>query len=61
MSEHPGAHNKRHAYRHAIHAYEDFKEMKLEGDLAHSLSHHLRHVVYRIGLEVREDRDAKVR
>jgi hypothetical protein len=59
MPEQPGLRNKRHAYRHAIHAYEDFKDMKLEGDLAESLSHHLRHVVYRIGLEVREDRDAE--
>jgi hypothetical protein len=44
--------NLQHAYRHARHALEDFQELKLEGELAHSLWHHLRHVVYRVGLEM---------
>jgi hypothetical protein len=50
----PGQDNRKHALRHAIHALEDFEAMKLEGELAHSLSHHLRHTVYRVGLEVRD-------
>lgn len=50
---HAGEDNRRHAHRHAIHALEDFEALELKGELAESLSHHLRHAVYRIGLEVR--------
>lgn len=49
-----GQSNRKHALRHAVHALEDFEAMKLEGELAHSLSHHLRHAVYRIGIEVED-------
>jgi hypothetical protein len=44
--------NLRHAYRHARHALEDLQALKPDGELAHSLWHHLRHVVYRLGLEM---------
>jgi hypothetical protein len=56
--------NCEHAERHARHAFEDFIALKCEleeapfdplvvASLLHSLSHHLRHAAYRIGLEVR--------
>jgi hypothetical protein len=57
--------NMRHAHRHAVHAFEDFAALRLTGELAHSLSHHLRHAVYRLGLELPEaeriyvERDAR--
>jgi hypothetical protein len=44
-----------HAHRHAYHAFEDFERLRRERDndaLWHSLSHHLRHVVFRTGLAV---------
>jgi hypothetical protein len=59
-------------HRHACHAYEDFRELKRlleQGEetelwyskLWHSLSHHLRHVVHRSGLEVDQPRIKQVR
>lgn len=48
--------NLQHTIRHARHALEDFEALKLDDrGLAHSLSHHLRHVVYRLGLEEKKD------
>jgi hypothetical protein len=47
--------NAGHTHRHAYHALEDFEALRREPDkksLWHSLSHHLRHVVYRTGKEV---------
>ena len=44
--------NKRAAHRHAVHAWEDFKELGLKGKRANSISHHLRHAVYRTGREL---------
>lgn len=43
-----------HAHRHAVHAFEDFELLRRGGgeELWHSLSHHLRHVVFRTGLAV---------
>jgi hypothetical protein len=44
-----------HAHRHAYHAFEDFERLRKRRDderLWHSLSHHLRHTVFRTGLEV---------
>jgi hypothetical protein len=56
-----GSDNRQHAHRHARHALEDFDllrpQLAQRGDLSellHSISHHLRHVVYRTGLEVDE-------
>jgi hypothetical protein len=50
-------------HRHACHAYGDFRKLRklLRDDvrddgLLHSLSHHLRHVVFRSGHEVDDDR-----
>jgi len=50
--------NARHARRHAMRALEDFEQLREarcagcgNEDLWHSLSHHLRHAAYRIGLE----------
>lgn len=50
-------------HRHACHAHEDFRALRKRlrgmgdaGDLWHSLSHHLRHAVYRSGHEVSDDR-----
>jgi hypothetical protein len=43
--------NIRHLHRHAVHALEDFQHLREQRDneeLWHSLSHHLRHVVYRV-------------
>jgi hypothetical protein len=52
-------------HRHACHAYEDFRALrrKVGGDdeLWHSLSHHLRHAVYRSGHEVERPRTKTVR
>jgi hypothetical protein len=50
-----GIDNAEHAHRHAYHAHEDFRRLRRARDdeeLWHSLSHHLRHIVYRTGLEV---------
>jgi hypothetical protein len=47
------------AHRHVHHAYEDFRRLRKERhneELWHSLSHHLRHAVFRTGLEVKEPR-----
>lgn len=46
-------------HRHTCHAYEDFRALRKDRnneELWHSLSHHLRHAVFRTGLEVKEPR-----
>lgn len=46
-------------HRHACHAYEDFRQLREDRnneELWHSMSHHLRHTVFRTGLEVKEPR-----
>ena len=55
--------NREHLHRHARHALEDFESVRhlleespdwmheIEKRL-HSISHHLRHVVYRSGVEI---------
>jgi hypothetical protein len=49
-------------HRHACHAYSDFRALRKRlhdvgtDELWRSLSHHLRHVVYRSGHEVSTDR-----
>jgi hypothetical protein len=53
-------------HRHASHAYEDFNRLRellggRETSLWHSMSHHLRHAVYRSGLEVSDKRFTVVR
>lgn len=53
-------------HRHAYHAYEDFNRLReLLGDrhteLWHSLSHHLRHAVFRSGQEVSDKRFTRIR
>jgi len=51
----PGKENRRALHRHARHALEDFEELRRERwneKLWHSLSHHLRHSVYRSGVEI---------
>jgi hypothetical protein len=62
--------NMRHVHRHARHALEDFALLQEKATLPqltmgsgkevekllHSLSHHLRHVVYRVGQELRDGR-----
>ena len=58
-------------HRHACHAYEDFEALRrlielgekteLHAKLWHSLSHHLRHVVFRSGHEVDKPRRRQVR
>jgi hypothetical protein len=56
--------NARHAHRHAYHALADFSALRRKRDdeeLWHSLSHHLRHVVYRTGLRVRASERRYVR
>jgi hypothetical protein len=57
MTERPGKVNREHAHRHAWNALADFSALRKtfhgeDRDLAHSISHHLRHIVYRTGLEV---------
>lgn len=56
--------NLEHLHRHAQHALEDFEALTdlmtlrkhgAREELVHSISHHLRHVVYRSGLESREN------
>jgi hypothetical protein len=46
--------NAEQLHRHACHALEDFDRLRCgrDGKLWHSLSHHLRHTVFRSGLEV---------
>jgi len=49
--------NLRHMRRHAVHALEDFEELERNRgneELWHSLSHHLRHVVWRVGEESKD-------
>jgi hypothetical protein len=51
-------------HRHACHALEDFSELRRRRDdekLWHSLSHHLRHVVFRSGHGVEHPRLDHVR
>jgi hypothetical protein len=58
-------------HRHAVHAYEDFRALRKmlerfyifpeEEELWHSLSHHLRHTVFRSGHEVEHPRMPHVR
>jgi hypothetical protein len=57
-----GIDNRRHLYRHAVRALEDFQRLsqgysddrwwphEIE-ERMHAISHHLRHVVYRAGIE----------
>ena len=48
--------NAQHMHRHACHALEDFLRLRRrrhDEGLWHSLSHHLRHAVYRTGLELK--------
>lgn len=51
-------------HRHISHAYEDFQRLrkrsgKSEVELWHSMSHHLRHAVFRSGLEVSDKRPVR--
>jgi hypothetical protein len=51
-------------HRHACHAHEDFRRLRHDRnneELWHSMSHHLRHVVYRSGHETQHKRDYHVR
>ena len=51
-------------HRHACHAYEDFRELRRDRDneaLWHSMSHHLRHAVFRSGHETEHKRINNVR
>jgi hypothetical protein len=51
-------------HRHAWHAWEDFAKLRKDRDneeLWHSLSHHLRHTVWRSCLEVPEESRKYVR
>lgn len=51
-------------HRHASHAHEDFRALRRDRnneELWHSLSHHLRHVVFRSGHEVKQPRRRHVR
>lgn len=48
--------NTKHLKRHIEKAYEDFRTLRRDRDnedLWHSLSHHMRHAVYRSGKHVR--------
>ena len=58
----PGHNNRQALHRHAVHALEDFDRLtdglvignyreRNVSSLLHSLSHHLRHVLYRSGVE----------
>jgi hypothetical protein len=53
----PGSDNRIAAHRHALNALEDFEALRrrthgLDRGLINSISHHLRHAVYRTGKEV---------
>jgi phage replication-related protein YjqB (UPF0714/DUF867 family) len=53
-------------HRHAFHAYEDFNRLRKllggrETELWHSMSHHLRHAVYRSGLDISDKRFTSIR
>jgi hypothetical protein len=67
LSSMPSWNNHDAIHRHACHAYEDFRALRKllqpyciaessEVELWHSISHHLRHVVFRSGNEVDEPR-----
>jgi hypothetical protein len=57
MSPQPGQSNRVQLHRHALRALKDFSELRRKRrhnrreELWHSLSHHLRHAVYRSGIE----------
>jgi hypothetical protein len=56
--------NRDALHRHACHAFEDFEELRRrpwDRGLWHSMSHHIRHAVYRSGHEVDQPRMQKVR
>jgi len=58
--------NYEHCHRHAWNALSDFNMLRkqmhgVDRELVHSISHHLRHVVYRTGLEVRSEQRRYVR
>jgi hypothetical protein len=51
-------------HRHACHAYEDFCALRRDRnneELWHSMSHHLRHAVFRSGHEVKHSRMPHIR
>lgn len=51
-------------HRHACHAYEDFRALRRDcnnEELWHSMSHHLRHAVFRSSHEVAAPRYKQVR
>lgn len=51
-------------HRHACHAHADFRALRRDRNneaLWHALSHHLRHAVFRSGLEVTVPRRKQVR
>jgi hypothetical protein len=53
----PDEDNIEHAHRHAWNALSDFEALRrnrhwLDPKLLNSISHHLRHAVYRTGLEI---------
>jgi hypothetical protein len=51
-------------HRHACHAYEDFRQLRHDpgnDELWHSMSHHLRHVVFRSGHETKYKRIENIR
>jgi hypothetical protein len=51
-------------HRHACHAHDDFRALRKDRDneeLWHSMSHHLRHVVFRSGHETEHKRVKDVR
>ena len=55
---HAGTQNRRQAHRHAVRAYEDWTAIVPvlvkagRGKTVNAISHHLRHTVFRTGLEV---------
>lgn len=56
--------NRDAIHRHACHALDDFRVLRRDvgnDELWHSMSHHLRHVVHRSGLEVVAPRRKHVR
>jgi hypothetical protein len=51
-------------HRHACHAMEDFRALRKDRNneaLWHAISHHLRHVVFRSGHEVKQPRITDIR
>jgi len=51
-------------HRHACHAHDDFRALRRDRnneELWHSISHHLRHVVFRSSHEVKRPRRQHVR